>query len=92
MVSRWIFRELLEAVRSFTEPGSELDRWILVGIANDMLDMDLIDPVVGRELVDALRTTAERQLSDETSHGHLSAADAVVYQRALRTLVSTMDT
>jgi hypothetical protein len=91
MVSRWIFRQLLESARSEVARDSDLDHWLQVGIANDMLALDLIDPIVGSEFVSTLRAAAERQLGDQLGYAQLSADDEVVYMQALRTLLAMLD-
>jgi hypothetical protein len=83
-VSRWIFRAVLDRALTRVSEDPELDYWLHVGIANDMLDLGFIDADIGRRLLAVLSSSAEQEL--ELAGADLAPEDRHVYLRAVGTL------
>lgn len=88
MVSRRTFRHLLDDAKVHAVDDAEAVLWLQIGIANDMLDLQLVSTSVAARLESHLRASASRELHSSSDSVTATSSDASA--RALTDLLGML--
>ncbi|TCM48853.1 hypothetical protein [Kribbella sp. VKM Ac-2568] len=92
MVSGWIFEALVEEASVHAGPRSDVTYWLQVGLANNLVVLELREQQLAADMLEALRSAAESEVSKISSGEPAGTKDDQLYRGALLRLLEMIET